>query len=1140
MLSIGKLRPGGGEYYVREIASSAEDYYLGHGEAPGRWVGSLADEMGLHGEVDPDHFRALLDGRHPLTGEQLVDPPRAKTRHVSTRPGDEWLTAEEAAAQLGVTATFVRRLLRTGKLEGEKARAETTGRATWRVQRAHVNAYAAEHKPPKRRPGFDHTLRPPKSVSVLWALADPDRRAAIRQAHRKAVDEVVRYYEDQVIIARHRGERIQTAGLVAAAFDHRSSRAGDPLLHTHVVVTNLTLTVADNWRCLDARPLFDHSLSGGYLYQAHLRHLLTDRLGVEWGPVIEGMADVAGVPQAVIDEFSQRRDEIEDLLAESGYTSARARQKATLATRRPKDRTVDPDTLATAWRDRAAALGFDGRAVEACFGRAKVQKRSTRDIERLYDHLAGPHGLTERASTFTRRDLVRDIAAAIGASAPAVEVERLADRFLASHRVVVLAGPTSGRNSQIVVGLDNRRIRTGGTAVFSTPELIEIETRLLRWAAEPATPAASPTAIDSVLALQPDLRDEQAAMVRAVCSPSARIQPVVGRPGSGKTYAASACVQAFAVSGVPVVGCAVSATAAAELEFSVGLAHHSGRPAQTMASLLIDLEQRGDRLADGTVVLVDEASMVGTRDLARLAAHVQAADGCIKLIGDPDQHTAVDTGGVFKALAARIDPTVVRLVDNRRQRDHTERAAIDDYRHGDIAAALDRYDSAGKVHRGDTAADTYDALVRDWWADRCAGSASPMLAGTNAARRALNDCARALLKSEGILSGEPLVAHRRELLIGDEVVARRNDRSLHTPGGREFVKNGSVGRVVAIDHEHREVDVAFEHEGVVRIPTTYLAAGHLEHAYARTTYGVQGATLDRARYHPSDASRFEEGYVAITRATDATNLYVVDGDLGLDDEDDPRAIEPDRSGLGTVIGALERRSDQQLAVETDPRAIEAAALAQAHTLKELTEQSRRLDAVLSAQPPSVADEIEREEQRLASARTRLDAMHHAKPGWKPSARRQFTEKLASTERTIARHEDRLAELRAQQDAHDAFAVEHAAAFEQARVLGLATSARRLTVRITAVAEPPQAALDLVGRRPTTQRERLPWDRAVESLAVYLDESGRPWPDRAETVRDVIGPQPEHFVDRYEHERIAKAVYEVHAPARDIGRSLGIR
>lgn len=148
--------------------------------------------------------------------------------------------------------------------------------------------------------------------------------------------------------------------------------------------------------------------------------------------------------------------------------------------------------------------------------------------------------------------------------------------------------------------------------------------------------------------------------------------------------------------------------------------------------------------------------------------------------------------------------------------------------------------------------------------------------------------------------------------------------------------------------------------------------------------------------------------------------------------------------------------------------------------------------------------------------------------------------MASTERAIARHEARLVELKAHQEAHDAFTTEHAAEFEQVRVLGLATSARRLRVRITAVTDPPQAALDLVGARPITQRERLRWDRAVESLAVYIDESGRSWPERAETFRDVIGPLPEHFLlYRYEYERVATAVRDVHAPERDIGRSLGV-
>ena len=1145
MLNIGRIRPGGADYYVGEIALSAEAYYLGHGESPGRWVGSLAEEMGLQGDVDPDHFRALLEGKHPFTGEQLVAAQRAKAPTVSEAPEDAWLTVKEAAAQLGVSTRFTRRLLASGALDGKKARSETTRRVGWHVQRAQVNAYATTHKPSKRRPGFDLTLRPPKSVSVLWALAEPERRTAIRQAHREAVDEVVRYYEGQAIMARFKGDRIQTAGLVAAAFDHRTSRAGDPLLHTHVVVANLTLTVADAWRTLEGRLLFNHALSGGYLYQAHLRHLLTERLGIEWGPIVHGLADIVGVPQRVIDEFSQRRDEIEELLAESGYTSARARQAATLATRNPKDRSVDPDTLANTWRERAADLGFDERSIEACFDRAHVVERRPVAIERTFEHLAGPHGLTERASTFTRRDVVQRLAGELGSAAPAEEVERLADRFIASDRVVLLAGPTSGVNSQVVIGLDNRRIVTGGTAVFSTPELIEIETRLLHWAEQRRDPglAAKDLAIDLVLTQRPNLTDEQVTMVRAVCSSSEAIQPVVGRPGSGKTYAASACVEAFALSGTSVAGCAVSATAAAELESAVGFRQHTGRSAQTIASLLIDLEQRGDRLASGTILVVDEASMVGTRDLARLAAHVDAAGGCIKLIGDPDQHTSVDTGGVFKALAARKGSELVRLVGNHRQVDPTDRAAIEDYRHGRVDEALDRYDAAGKVVRKPTARETYDALVQDWWADRLAGSAAPMLTGTNAARRALNMRARALLKAEGVLMGEPLIAHGREFMIGDEVVARRNDRTLHATGRSEFVKNGSTGRVITIDMDRCEIVVDFVNEGPITIPAEYLDAGHVEHAYARTTYGVQGATLDRARYHPTDVSRFEEGYVAITRATERTGLYIVEGDLDIYDDAGHHAVEAPETGLAPIAEALARRGDQIVAAEIDPLAVQAAELARRRTLRELRERASELDAVLGAQPPSVADQLKEAGRGLALLAGQRARMMEVDAAWRPGRRRAALRTLASVDESIAHADRRVAYLEGVQNEHDAFTADHAEQFAERKMVSQALAARRLTLAVEVVANPPLAIGELLGTRPSIQRERLRWDRAAESVRVYLDESGEAVPEHASTIAELIGARPNDLLARYRHDQVATAVRDAIEPTprdRSIGRSIGGR
>lgn len=626
-------------------------------------------------------------------------------------------------------------------------------------------------------------------------------------------------------------------------------------------------------------------------------------------------------------------------------------------------------------------------------------------------------------------------------------------------------------------------------------------------------------------------------MVRAVCSASEAMQPVVGRPGSGKTYATAACVEALVSSGVPVAGCAVSATAAAELEATVGFRRHTGRPAQTIASLLVELEQHGDRLVTGTVLLVDEASMVGTRDLARLAAHVDAAGGCIKLVGDPDQHASVDTGGVFKALAARRGPDLVQLVGNRRQKDPNERAAIEAYRAGRVGDALDRYDAAGRVVRQPTARATYDALVQDWWADRQAGSPAPMLAGTNAARRALNARARSLLEAEGELTGEPLNAHGRQFMVGDEVVARRNDRSLHRPGSTTSVKNGSIGKVVEVDTDRGELVVDFTREGTLRLPAEYLTAGHVEHAYSRTTYGIQGATLDRARYHPSDAFHFEEGYVAVTRATDATHLYVVDGDV--DDETGHHVIEEVGTGLPTLAEALARRRDQRLATETDPLALDAARLGRAHTLAELRDRSRALDRVLAQQPPSVAHELAGQRRSLSALGERRAEHDGERPSWKPSSRRAAAQALSSLDRSTSDTEQQISALKAEQARHDEFALTHENDIADRELLLQAAAARRLRLRVDAVADAAPALTRLLGSRPTSQRERLRWDRAVESIAVHLDESARPMPDHAVTLAEILGPRPAEPLARFDHDRVARAVREAQAPDRALDQSRGI-
>ena len=125
-------------------------------------------------------------------------------------------------------------------------------------------------------------------------------------------------------------------GFVAAAFEHRASRAGDPLLHTHVVVGNVTQGPDGRWTALDGRLLYRHAKTAGFLYQAALRAQVHERLGLDWEAPASGVADLAAVPRAVIDHFSQRRAEIVEHMARRGEHSARAAQIATLDTRRAK------------------------------------------------------------------------------------------------------------------------------------------------------------------------------------------------------------------------------------------------------------------------------------------------------------------------------------------------------------------------------------------------------------------------------------------------------------------------------------------------------------------------------------------------------------------------------------------------------------------------------------------------------------------------------------------------------------------------------------------------------------------------------------------------------------------------------------
>ena len=218
--------------------------------------------------------------------------------------GDEYYS-ERGEVPGRWVGTGIEALGLVGQVDGDALRAVLTGRdATTGEQLASA----------RKVPGFDVTFSAPKSVSLLFALAQGDVKNKVVTAHDVAVASALAYLEREACQVRrgHAGVRqLAGHGFVGAAFRHRTSRAGDPQLHTHVLVANLARGADDAWSALDARPLYRQGRTAGYLYQAQLRHELTQRLGLGWRAAVRGSAELDGVPDPVLKAFSRRRTEIE-------------------------------------------------------------------------------------------------------------------------------------------------------------------------------------------------------------------------------------------------------------------------------------------------------------------------------------------------------------------------------------------------------------------------------------------------------------------------------------------------------------------------------------------------------------------------------------------------------------------------------------------------------------------------------------------------------------------------------------------------------------------------------------------------------------------------------------------------------------
>lgn len=779
---------------------------------------------------------------------------------------------------------------------------------------------------------LDLTFSAPKSVSVLFAIANEGVSAALLDAHERAVDAALAYLEREACFTRrgHGGaERVRGEGFIAACYRHRMSRAGDPQLHSHVVVANM-MRALGRYTALDAHSLYEHKSAAGAFYRAVLRAEVRERLPwVTWREVGRGLFEIDGIPDAVLRHFSQRRVEIEERameLASSGGLSRQRMQGIALATRRAKEHDVDGST----WRQQAAA-----RAAEHGFGRAGLRALQDRgvvaarepDLESCFARLSGPEGLTQMHNAFARRHALADIAGVFRQGGTAAQLETATSQYLDDPNVLLLS-----------VDRDN-------TTQYTTVDLLAREREIVEGARRRSAERVallSPKLVDRVLArCEPALNQDQAAAVRALTASGHGIDIVEAFAGTGKTTMTGALSRCYELAGWRVIGAAPTGRAARQLRELAGI------PAGTMHALVGQLDAT-EGFAPRTVLVLDEAGMAPTRMTARLLAHAERAGAKVIAIGDPRQLGSVEAGGWLAALARqRPAPQLHEVI---RQRDLDERIALEALRDGDPERYLAHKEDAITIHAAER--DALEALVEQWHAaqQKHGLAAAVMIARDNHTRETLNQAARTCLKRDGVLAANGIDVGGREFAKGDRVIARRNNRHLD-------VDNGTLGTVVRLSSQH--VRIRTDAGQLRELDPAYVAA-HLEHAYALTGHGAQSGTFSWAGVigRPEEFT-WEWAYTALSRARDQTALHVIAERAESDHErDDYGPAVKDRGHAETrrvLYRSMQRCEIERLGIEqAQPESELRRRLAEANAVRQRElERLADLDlrAALSRPPP---------------------------------------------------------------------------------------------------------------------------------------------------------------------------------------------
>ncbi|MBS9535579.1 relaxase domain-containing protein [Mycobacterium sp. M1] len=1000
-VSIHKLTAGDGyTYLTRQVAAGdathrgrAElgDYYSQKGESPGRWMGrGLAafasapkgwadlDKQGLW-QVRPD--TAVTEAQMlALFGLGLHPNANAISEKAATelkRAGADHLVKLGRPFVINQASTELHRRLAVAYRDHNLANSlkwnepvEETLRNQFKTKIARdmfAEQYGREPADARELTGFiarqsrdettsvagyDYTFSPVKSFSVLWALAPKELAQTLEKCHDQAVADTVAWLEDNAAFTRTGTDgvaQVDTQGLIAAAFTHRDSRAGDPDLHTHVAVSNKVrgkdATGMWHWLALDGRATFKSGVAASEFYNSRLEAYAVQDAGLNFSERPGGqrgkraVREVDGIPTQLCEMFSSRRTAIAarytDLAKafQANYgrepdlrEAIAMHQQATLETRTAKH---EPRSLAeqrAQWRTQAVEFFADGGDIATMLTDV-YQPRTPGDAHTVdVDSLAHAVVATvaQSRSVWQRTHIYAEAHRQVRAAGLATDTETL-DRITTEVTKTALSAPLSHAHARVTdaeLGEPEALRRRDGASVYSihgaqlftSAQMLAAEQRIITAAGQRDGRAATDTHV--ALALLEHhanrgtaLNTGQETLVRELACSGARVQLALAPAGAGKTTAMAALARAWEESGGHVLGLSPGANQAKLLRDDINsdcdtidkfIWLHNNPDAADPARVWFDA------IDDKTLIIVDEAGKAGTLQLDAVISVALARGASVRLVGDDQQLAAISAGGVLRDIERTHD--AVRLTEVMRFKSRAEAHAGLALRDGD-PTGLAFYADTGRIHVG--SGDTIlDAAYQAWADDQARGVDTAMLAPTNDMVTALNQRARLdRLRADPDSIGDgrtTTLADQLTVSAGDIVVTRRNNRRLRLGGGRDFVRNGYRWQVVAVHADGALTVTKLDTGHKTVLPADYVARDTML-GYAATIDASQGMTI---------GSRTQEGtchvvgteslsrqqlYTALTRGTDANHIYLSTGETDAHNALTPKAIHPD-----TAMEVLQR------------------------------------------------------------------------------------------------------------------------------------------------------------------------------------------------------------------------------------------